>query len=78
MRADAAESSVAVDIPPAAFRPKDAARYLGVSETTLRYLPITPLRLFVTGHRKPIVLYLRTDLDQWLAAEARKRPAASY
>jgi hypothetical protein len=70
---------IVVAVSPAALRPKEAARYLGLSETTLRALPIAPVRTFPTGARKPIVLYLRTDLDAWLAAEAaRRNPSASH
>jgi hypothetical protein len=62
-----------VAIPPAALRPKEAARYVGVSETTLRGLPVLPIRIFPTGGKKPIVLYLRSDLDAYLTAQAAKR-----
>jgi hypothetical protein len=64
---------VVVAIPPAALRPKAAARYLGMGETTLRILPIPPLRICPTGCKKPIVLYLRRDLDAWLEDQAALR-----
>jgi hypothetical protein len=64
---------VVVAIPPAALRPKEAARYLGISETTLRALPIVPIPIYPTGTRKAITLYLRADLDAYLVVEAAKR-----
>jgi hypothetical protein len=69
---DSAAIPVVAALPPGALRPKDAARYLGVSMTTLRHLPIPSRRVFVTGQRKPIVLYLREDLDAWLEALRRE------
>jgi hypothetical protein len=63
-----------VSIPPAGLRPAEAAHYLGVGVTFLQGLPITPLRVRGNGPKgKPLVIYLRRDLDAWLEAEAAKR-----
>lgn len=62
------------DLPPAGLRPKAAAAYVGVSPAFLRGLPITPIRVPGSGpKRKPILIYLRSELDAWLAQEASRR-----
>lgn len=63
-----------VTVAPAGLRPAHAARYIGVSLTFLRSLPVTPLRVRGNGPRgKPLVIYLRSDLDRWLDAQAAQR-----
>jgi hypothetical protein len=63
-----------VAIPPAGLRPQQAALYLGVGETFLRGLPITPIRYRGNGRKgKPVVIYLRRDLDAWLEEQAARR-----
>jgi hypothetical protein len=44
-----------------------------VGETTLRALPIIPVRIYPTGTKKAITLYLCRDLDAWLDEQARRR-----
>ena len=59
---------------PAGLRPAAAAQYLGVGVTFLASLPITPVRIRGNGTgRRPVVIYLRRDLDAWLEQEADRR-----
>lgn len=63
-----------VTMAPAGLRPHQAARYLGVGVTFLQGLPIRPLRVRGNGPKgKPVVIYLRRDLDAWLDEEAARR-----
>lgn len=63
-----------VTITPAGLRPHQAARYLGVGVTFLQGLPIAPLRVRGNGLKgKPVVIYLRRDLDAWLDEQAARR-----
>lgn len=63
-----------VAVRPRGLRPRNAARYLGVSLTFLQGLPITPVRIRGTGPKgKAIVLYLLEELDGWLDQEAAHR-----
>jgi hypothetical protein len=63
-----------VSIAPAGLRPSQAAAYIGVGVTFLQSLPITPVRVRGNGPKgKPIVIYLRRDLDAWLEVEAARR-----
>ena len=63
-----------VTITPAGLRPNQAARYLGIGLTFLQSLPITPLRVRGNGPKgKPVVIYLRRDLDAWLEEQAAYR-----
>jgi hypothetical protein len=66
-----------VTLPPAGLRPSQAAQYLGVGVTFLASLPITPIRVRGNGRgKRPVVIYLRRDLDAWLDAEAAQREPA--
>jgi hypothetical protein len=59
---------------PAGLRPAAAAQYLGVGGTFLASLPIAPVRIRGNGTgRRPIVIYLRRDLDAWLEQQAARR-----
>jgi hypothetical protein len=63
-----------VSIAPAALRPSQAAQYIGVGVTFLQTLPITPVRVRGNGPKgKPVVIYLRRDLDAWLEMQAAQR-----
>ncbi len=63
-----------VSIAPAGLRPSQAAQYIGVGVTFLQGLPIVPVRVRGNGPKgKPIVIYLRRDLDSWLEAQAATR-----
>jgi hypothetical protein len=63
-----------VAIAPAGLRPAQAAQYLGVGITFLASLPIIPLRVRGNGNgRRPVVIYLRRDLDAWLEEQAARR-----
>jgi hypothetical protein len=65
---------VVVTIAPAGLRPNQAARYLGMGLTFLSGLPITPIRVRGNGPKgKPVVIYLRRDLDAWLEEQAARR-----
>ncbi len=65
-----------VTITPAGLRPNQAARYLGIGLTFLQSLPITPIRVRGNGPKgKPVVLYLRRELDAWLEDQAARRDA---
>lgn len=45
--------------------------------TFLAGLPITPIRVCGTGTgKRPVVIYLRRDLDAWLDAQAAQRDPA--
>jgi hypothetical protein len=68
------EPGVIGSLPPAALRPKDAARYLGLGVTFLGSLPIRPIRVRGTGKTgKAVILYLVRDLDAWLEGQAARR-----
>jgi hypothetical protein len=63
---------VVVAVPPASLRPKAAAKYLGVSVTTLQGLAIQPVPMPGRGKR-PIWVYLVRELDGYLERQAEKR-----
>ena len=66
-----------VAVTPAGLRPAEAARYLGVGLTFLSSLPITPIRVRGNGSgKRPVVIYLRRDLDAWLEQQAAEREPA--
>lgn len=61
-------------IAPAGLRPSAAAQYIGVGVTFLQSLPIAPVRVRGNGPKgKPVVIYLRRDLDAWLETQAAQR-----
>lgn len=64
-------------IQPRGLRPAAAAHYLGVGITFLQSLPIRPVRLRGNGPMgKPVVIYLREDLDALLDEQASRRDPA--
>lgn len=68
------DHDVVVAVRPAALRQRAAALYLGVSIEFLLTLPIQPLRIRGNGRKgKPVLLYLISELDAWLAHEAADR-----
>lgn len=72
MRLDA--PSPLIHVAPAGLRPVQAAQYLGVGVTFLQSLPIDPIRVRGNGTgKRPVVIYLRRDLDAWLEAQAAQR-----
>jgi hypothetical protein len=61
-------------VAPAGLRPAQAAQYLGVGLTFLASLPIVPVRIRGNGTgKRPVVIYLKADLDGWLAEQAAQR-----
>jgi hypothetical protein len=67
-------SNEVVGIAPAGLRPAQAALYLGLGLTFLQSLPIAPIRVRGNGTgKRPVVIYLRRDLDAWLEAQAAQR-----
>ena len=72
MRLDA--PSPLIHVAPAGLRPVQAAQYLGVGVTFSPVSSSDPIRVRGNGTgKRPVVIYLRRDLDAWLEAQAAQR-----